>query len=69
VRHAISKRYCLIPPSFHPTGFLDAWKEVVDPAEPAETFQLLESNLNEAAARSGGLHLTIPMAYLEAERV
>ncbi len=49
-------------------GFLDGWKGVVDAKEQDEVFSLLESNLNEVAFRNGELLLTIPMAYIEAEK-
>jgi ubiquinone/menaquinone biosynthesis C-methylase UbiE len=46
-------------------GFLDAWKKVVPGCE-AEVFTRLGRVLDEAAGRAGDLHLTIPMAYVEA---
>jgi len=49
-------------------GFLDGWKGVVDADKQDQVFSLLESNLNEVASREGGLLLTIPMAYIEAQR-
>lgn len=49
-------------------GFLDAWKKVV-PGREAEVFLGLQRRLDEAAANTGGLTLTIPMAYIEAVAV
>lgn len=49
-------------------GFLPDWKAVVDPARLHETFDALGRNLDAAAARHGGLSLTIPMALFGARR-
>lgn len=49
-------------------GFLEAWKQVVAPAQRYETFRALETALNAVAVQPGGLTLTIPMAYIEARR-
>jgi ubiquinone/menaquinone biosynthesis C-methylase UbiE len=49
-------------------GFLGAWKGVVNPRRLEEIFCRLESNLNQWAESRGGLALTIPMAYVEAEK-
>ncbi len=49
-------------------GFLDDWKAVVEPAEQANVFACLEDNLNRLAENQGELRLTIPMAYVEAEK-
>lgn len=46
-------------------GFLDGWKKIVPGREPA-FFSRLRGRLDDLAARKGGLHLTIPMAYVEA---
>ena len=50
-------------------GFLDGWKSVLEPGEQAAVFARLEADLNELARAHGELRLTIPMAYIEAERV
>ncbi len=50
-------------------GFLDGWKALLAPAEQTGFFAALEANLNRLAAERGELALTIPMVYLEAERV
>ncbi len=49
-------------------GFLDAWKAVVPPAEAESVFSRIEASLNLLAETRGELALTIPMAYIEAER-
>jgi arsenite methyltransferase len=49
-------------------GFLDAWRDVVKGAEEQVFFSTLEANLNAVAASHGGLTLTIPLAYIEAQR-
>jgi len=50
-------------------GFLDAWKSVLDAGEHEAVFARLEANLNKLAKARGELDLTIPMAYIESERV
>jgi SAM-dependent methyltransferase len=49
-------------------GFLDAWKGVVGEGDRPRVFALLEKNLNVIADREGELHLTIPLAYIEAAK-
>jgi arsenite methyltransferase len=49
-------------------GFLDGWRQVVDPEDEERVFALLEARLNERAAAQGELRMTIPMLYLEAEK-
>lgn len=46
-------------------GFLPAWKSVAAGSEVA-TFSRLQERLDRLARDSGGLSLTIPMAYMEA---
>jgi len=53
--------------AFMRIGFLDGWRSVLEPAEEAEFFPRLESNLNRLAQAKGALELTIPAAYLEGE--
>jgi arsenite methyltransferase len=50
-------------------GFLDAWKDVVETTEQQEVFSKLETNLNHLAKEEGELRLTIPMAYIEGEKL
>ncbi|MBA2395585.1 MAG: class I SAM-dependent methyltransferase [Ktedonobacteraceae bacterium] len=49
-------------------GFLDDWRQIVDPEEEVRVFALLEARLNQMARASGELRLTVPMLYLEAEK-
>jgi arsenite methyltransferase len=49
-------------------GWLGSWKELAPAGELEGIFRPLEKNLNTYAARSGGLNLTVPMAYLEGTR-
>lgn len=58
----------LLHDHFIKLGFLDAWKDVVEPERLDETFAHLEAALNAHAARRGGLELTIPIAYIEGRR-
>jgi len=50
-------------------GFLPDWKEIPEPAHRVEVFARLEAQLNRLAEARGELALTIPMAYVEAERI
>lgn len=50
-------------------GFLDAWKDVVEETEQQEVFSRLEANLNHVAKEEGELRLTIPMAYIQGEKI
>jgi ubiquinone/menaquinone biosynthesis C-methylase UbiE len=49
-------------------GFLEAWKGVLGAGERAHVFARLEASLNRLAEARGDLSLTIPMAYIEAQR-
>lgn len=49
-------------------GFLDAWKGLLASADQPAVFAKLETNLNRLAEERGELSMTIPMAYLEAEK-
>jgi len=55
--------------SFIKLGFLDGWRSVVDAGEQEVVFVQLEANLNRLAEARGELTLTIPIAYVEAEKV
>jgi ubiquinone/menaquinone biosynthesis C-methylase UbiE len=46
-------------------GFLDSWRQVVDPADERAIFGALAQKLNAVAAQQGGLRLTVPMLYIE----
>jgi arsenite methyltransferase len=50
-------------------GFLDAWKDVMVATEQQEVFSKLEENLNQLAKEEGELRLTIPMAYIEGDKL
>lgn len=61
----------LLGHSFIKRGFLDAWIAVLGdaPREEKEAFfMLLLENLDHYAEKKGGLSLTIPMVYMEAEK-
>lgn len=49
-------------------GFLEDWKKVVPVHERQKIFLRLENNLNELALKAGELRLTVPIAYIEAEK-
>lgn len=49
-------------------GWLASWKDLLPKEETKEIFDLLEQNLNSHSNESGGLTLTVPMAYLEGEK-
>ena len=50
-------------------GFLDGWRQVVDPQDEERVFALLEARLNQSAKAGGELRMTVPMLYLEAEKL
>jgi len=50
-------------------GFLEGWRQVVDPEDEEQVFALLETRLNQVAQARGELRLTVPMLYLEAEKL
>jgi ubiquinone/menaquinone biosynthesis C-methylase UbiE len=50
-------------------GFLDGWRSVVAPDEELLVFAAVEKKLNERARREGELRMSVPMLYLEAEKV
>jgi len=49
-------------------GFLDGWRRVVDPEGEKQVFAVLEHKLNRIASVEGGLHMTVPMLYLEGKK-
>jgi len=49
-------------------GWLSGWKSLIPIEELEPFFSLLERNLNQLAGKSGKLTLTVPMAYIEAEK-
>lgn len=50
-------------------GFMPAWKDLIDERNREHVFAELEKDLNRAAENTGELALTIPIAYLEAEKI
>ena len=50
-------------------GFLNGWRHVVDSDDEEQIFTILENKLNQIASTHGELRLTVPMLYLEAEKV
>jgi arsenite methyltransferase len=50
-------------------GFLDGWRQVVDAEDEEQVFALLETRLNQVAQPRGELRLTVPMLYLEGEKL
>jgi len=50
-------------------GFLDGWRSVVTPDEERKIFDTIEKKLNEVARAEGELRMSVPMLYLEAEKV
>lgn len=49
-------------------GFLGGWRRVVDQEDEEHVFALLENRLNQLAATSGELRMTVPMLYLEGQK-
>ena len=58
----------LLRHSFIRIGFLDGWRSIVGPAEEPALFRTLAAHLTHLAQAQGELRLTIPFAYVEAER-
>ncbi len=50
-------------------GWLESWKGMIPDELQATFFDSLEHNLNEYARDNNGLYLTVPMAYIEGEKV
>jgi arsenite methyltransferase len=50
-------------------GWLTEWRNLLPAADWEETFTVLEQNLNAYAQEYGGLTLTVPMAFMEGEKV
>lgn len=49
-------------------GWLSSWKSLLPEEEIPDIFSALEQNLNSHSLKSGGLKLTVPMAYVEGEK-
>ena len=50
-------------------GWLASWKELLPPDEWQDLFSSLEQNLNAHSNKARGLNLTVPMAFIEGEKV
>lgn len=50
-------------------GWLTSWKDLIPEKDHRKMFSKLETNLNKYAHRTGGLVLTIPMAFIEGEKI
>lgn len=50
-------------------GWLSSWRDLIPPDKLTEIFSSLEENLNIYAVTNGGLTLTVPMAFIEGEKV
>jgi len=49
-------------------GWLSSWRDLLPQDEMKEIFLSLEQNLNAYSNESGGLSLTVPMAFIEGEK-
>lgn len=49
-------------------AFLEGWREWLPPQDVEPVFRRLEQRLNALAQRAGGLTLTVPAAYVAAEK-
>lgn len=58
----------LVRHAFVRVGFLDGWRSILSGEDEKPFFRRLEENLNRQARQRGGLDLTIPAAYLEADK-
>lgn len=50
-------------------GWLSTWLTIFPEDQLHEIFSALEKNLNAYAEKSGGLRLTVPMAFMEGEKI
>lgn len=50
-------------------GWLTTWLQLVPKTDHQKVFGLLERHLNQVAAENSGLSLTVPMAFIEGEKV
>ncbi|MBS1537112.1 MAG: methyltransferase domain-containing protein [Bacteroidetes bacterium] len=55
--------------NFVKLGWLTSWLKLFPKNELEEIFTSLEHNLNEHSARNNGLILSVPMAYIEGEKI
>lgn len=54
--------------NFIKLGWLASWKALIPDNKIRDFFPILEENLNKLASKSGTLSLTVPMAYIQAEK-
>jgi ubiquinone/menaquinone biosynthesis C-methylase UbiE len=52
---------------FVKVGWLGSWRDLIPEEKRVKVFERLEENLNSYAKENGGLTLTVPAAYVEAE--
>jgi ubiquinone/menaquinone biosynthesis C-methylase UbiE len=50
-------------------GFLPGWRSAIHPSDEPEAFGRLEARLNDVAARTGELRMTVPLLLLESARM
>ena len=50
-------------------GWLSSWQNIIPKEEWATFFPALEKNLNAFALKQNGLTLTVPMAFIEGEKI
>jgi arsenite methyltransferase len=50
-------------------GWLASWKNLLPEKEMKNIFLLLEENLNSYSCKHGGLELSVPMAFIEGEKI
>lgn len=50
-------------------GWLSSWLELIPKSEHENIFNLLELNLNNFAEKKGELSLTVPMAFIEGQKI
>jgi len=49
-------------------GWLSSWLDLINEQNRETVFSLLEEKLNALAAKTGGLSLTVPMAFIEGKK-
>lgn len=50
-------------------AFLDEWRRLLEPEDEKVIFSKIEENLNQYAKKEGELKLTVPLAYIEADKI
>ncbi|MEO8149424.1 MAG: class I SAM-dependent methyltransferase [Bacteroidia bacterium] len=54
---------------FIKVGWLSSWQNIIPQNEHPTLFEHLEKNLNAHARKTGGLTLSVPMAFIEGEKI